>query len=87
MDYRTIRLYSALSVGMSAILVLIKALATFGPWASEASSALGPAWSPLLLAFMFLGVLARSVASVVESQADQIAALRQEVAELRKVAS
>ena len=85
MDYKTIRIHSALSIGMSAILVLIKALATFGPWASEGGSALGPAWSPLFLAFLFLGVVARSVASVVESQADQIAALRQQVAELRKV--
>jgi len=34
---------------------------------------------------MFLAFLARSVASVVESQADQIAALSQQVAELRKV--
>ena len=85
MDYKSIRAYSALSVAMSAVLVLIKALATFGPWANDGDTGLGPAWYLLFLAFMFLAFLARSVASVVESQADQIAALSQQVAELRKV--
>jgi hypothetical protein len=84
MDYKTIRFYSAISVAMSAILVLLKALVTFGPWASEGSAGLGPAWSPLILVFLMLAIVTRSVASVVESQADQIAALREQVAELRK---
>ena len=46
MDYKSIRAYSALSVAMSGVLVLIKTLATFGPWASDGNTAFGPAWSP-----------------------------------------
>lgn len=86
MEYKTLDSISVFSLFASAIAVLGIAALTFGPWADPSA---GTAYMSLIfsgLAFGEIGLLTRSVRTLLEKQADQIDALQRQIADQRPAA-
>jgi hypothetical protein len=83
MGYKNIRLFS-LAIGLAgATLIVVAGLETFGLLGRSAASGMDQSALLVGVAFMFVSQLGRSVGSILEAQADQIADLRQQLSEGR----
>jgi hypothetical protein len=83
MAYKSIRFvgFFALIVGCAS--VLGAAALTFGPWAQPSQETTRAMLTFCFLAFSMVGTLATNAATIFESQADEIAELRRQVADQR----
>ena len=73
--------FFALIFGLAA--VLGAAALTFGPWAQPSADTPRAMLMACFLIFSMVGTVATNVATILESQADEIAELRRQVAEQR----
>lgn len=82
MDYKSIDFVALWSLILGGASVLGLVALTFGPWGAQPSGQTAYALLAIgWLAFWMLGLLANNVAKILHAQADQIAALQQQLGE------
>jgi uncharacterized membrane protein (DUF441 family) len=84
MKYRSIRFAGCFSLILSAASLLGVVVLTFGPWGKAADGQIARTILMIsLLTFAMLSTIATNVVSILETQGDEIAALRRQLAEQR----
>lgn len=86
MEHRAIDFVGFCSLILGTLSVLGMGLLSFGPWAQPSAETvrmvLGSSW----LGFWMVAILARNVAALLRTQADQIAALERQIGDQRPAA-
>lgn len=83
MAYKSIRFTGVVALMAGLASVLGAAVLTFGPWAQPSPDITREMLLVSFLAFSMVGSVATNAATILESQADEIADLRRKVAEQR----
>ncbi len=81
MEYKSIDFVGVWSLIMSALSVLGILALTFGPWAEPSGQTTRMILTFSWFAFWMIGTIARNVSALLQTQADQIAALQRQLAE------
>jgi hypothetical protein len=83
MEYRSIRFAALMSTFMAGVLILGAVALTFGPWAQPSAKSSRALLMIGSFAFLMVSMVAMNVGAILERQADQIDALRRELADQR----
>ncbi len=86
MEYKSLDFVALWSGLMGALAVLGAAARTVGPWAQPSAQTARMTLTLSWFAFWMIGTVARSVRTVLVTQADEIAALRRQLGEQRPAA-